>query len=80
MFDGFMFYCEKPDGFLDHLSQLVKEKLNMDIEWAYKDHDNTLVVPSDFIEDNEEIMYTQLKIKYETDYKLSFIDLPLCTH
>tara|TARA_R110002096_G_scaffold117912_1_gene255422 strand:+ start:480 stop:2483 length:2004 start_codon:yes stop_codon:yes gene_type:complete len=74
MFDGFMFYGEKPDGFLELLSSIVKQKMNMDIEWAYKEHDNSLSVPSDFIEDNEDIMYNELKTKYENDYKLAFIE------
>jgi hypothetical protein len=37
MFDGFMFYGDKPDGFLLHLSKLVKDNMDMDIEWCYKD-------------------------------------------
>jgi len=48
MFDGSMFYGDKPDGFLLHLSKIVKDNMNMDIEWSYKGHDTTLSVPDDW--------------------------------
>jgi hypothetical protein len=74
MFDGFMFYGERPDNFLQTLHDMVKEKHNMDIEWDYKEHDNTLVVPDDWMDDNPDLIYAQMKHKYENDYKLAFIE------
>jgi len=74
MYDGFMFYDEKPDNLLQDLSVMVKEKTGFDIEWSYKEHDNTLQVPECFVEDNYEQMYESLKNKYEKDYCLAFIE------
>jgi hypothetical protein len=30
------------------LSELIKEKLDIDLTWTYKEHDNTFQVPEDF--------------------------------
>lgn len=48
MFDGFMFYGERPKNYLTYLNELIKEKLDMDITWTYKEHDDTFQVPEDF--------------------------------
>jgi hypothetical protein len=74
MFDGFMFYGDKPNGFLEKLTELVKTKTGFDIEWSYKEHDTTLNVPNDWNDNNPEQLYNDLKRKYETDYGLAFIE------
>jgi len=48
MFDGFMFYGERPENYLTYLNELIKDKLDMDITWTYKEHDKTFQVPEDF--------------------------------
>lgn len=72
MFDGFMFYGARPDGFLESLSTIIKERLGMDIQFSYKEHDTSLVVPSDWIADDKQL-YATLKKKFEEDYSLAFI-------
>lgn len=74
MFDGFMFYGEKPDGFLEKLTQLVKERTEFDMEWSYKEHDDTLAVPAEWNDSNPEQLYNDLKHKYEKDYTLGFVE------
>ena len=74
MYDGFMFYGDKPENLLEDLSRMVKDKTGFDIEWSYKEHDASLQVPEDFVEDNYEQMYDALKCKYEDDYCLAFIE------
>ena len=74
MYDGFMFYGDKPENLLQDLSQMVKDKTGFDIEWSYKEHDTSIQVPDDFVEDNYEQIYEALKRKYEKDYCLSFIE------
>jgi len=74
MFDGFMFYGDKPDGFLLHLSKLVKDNMDMDIEWCYKDHDATLSIPDDWVDDDPDKRYNDLKKMYENDLNLGFIE------
>jgi len=74
MYDGFMFYDEKPENLLQDLSLMVKDKTGFDIEWSYKEHDDSLQVPECFVEDNYEQMYESLKNKYEKDYCLAFIE------
>lgn len=72
MYDGFMFYGEKPEGFLDRLSQKALE-VGFEIKFAYKEHDNTLSVPSDW-EDCPENLYETYKLKYEKEYRLSYVE------
>lgn len=74
MFDGFMFYGDKPDGFLEKLSKIVKDKTGFDIDWSYKEHDTTLNVPTDWNDNNPEQLYNDLKRKYEKDYGLAFVE------
>jgi len=70
MFDGFMSY-EKPD--LSHLSQ-VALSIGFEIQFSYKDHDNSLVVPDDWKPDNTDTLYSTLKEKYEKEYRLAYIE------
>ena len=71
MFDGFMSY-EKPD--LQALSQAASS-VGFDIQFSYKSHDHSLVVPEDWKnEDNQETLYSTLKEKYEKEYRLSYIE------
>jgi hypothetical protein len=72
MFDGFMFYGEKPNGFLEHLSQITLS-VGFDIQFSYKDHNTSLDIPPDWVSDNSEMLYQTIKNKYEKDYYLSFI-------
>jgi len=73
MFDGFMFYGEKPEGFLESLSVLIKERLDFDVQFSYKEHNQTLVIPSNWVSDDPEQLYEAMKQKYERDYGLAFI-------
>jgi len=70
MFDGFMTY-EKID--LDELSRKALS-VGFEIQFSYKDHDNTLVVPEDWKLDNTDSLYATLKEKYEKEYRLSYIE------
>ena len=72
MFDGFMFYGDKPNGFLEYLSQIALS-VGFNIKFTYKEHDNTLSIPNDWISDDPEVYYQNLKNKYEKDYCLAFI-------
>jgi hypothetical protein len=74
MFDGFMFYGDKPVGFLDSLTALIKDKLNFDIQFSYKEHDNSLIIPDDWKDDDPILLYNTLKNKYEKDYALAYIE------
>lgn len=74
MYDGFMFYGDKPPHLLEDLSQMVLDKTGFNVEWIYKEHNTSLKVPDDFMEDNDEQMYEVLKRKYEKDYCLAFIE------
>lgn len=72
MYDGFMFYGDKPDGLLEDLSRKAKA-IGFDIQFSYKEHNHTLVVPDDW-KDQDETLYPLLKEKYEKDYKLAYIE------
>jgi hypothetical protein len=74
MFDGFMVYDQVDTELLNHLSQLIKDKLDLDVEFDFKPHDNTLEVPEDYTDTDTTKLYENLKIKYENDYCLSFIE------
>jgi hypothetical protein len=72
MFDGFMTYDKTLD--LTKLSQRASS-VGFDIQFSYKSHDNTLVVPEDWkTEDNHDNLYATLKEKYEKEYRLSYIE------
>ena len=73
MFDGFMFYGERPNDFLETLNALGKE-VGFDMEWTYKEHDTRLNVPDDYETDDPDVLYALTKDKYERDYKMAFID------
>lgn len=71
MFDGYMSY-DKPD--LNEMSQKALS-VGFEIQFSYKDHDGTLVVPDDWkTENNHETLYATLKQKYENEYKLSYVE------
>ena len=72
MYDGFMFYGEKPADLLERLSQKALE-VGFEMKFAYKEHDNTLSVPSDW-EDCPENLYDTYKLKYEKEYRLSYVE------
>jgi hypothetical protein len=75
MFDGFMSY-DKPD--LNHLSQ-VALSIGFEISFSYKNHDDTLVVPDDWKdENNNETLYATYKEKYEKQYCLAYIEETVC--
>ena len=73
MFDGFMFYGERPKDFLDTLNALGKE-IGFDMEWTYKEHDTRLNVPDDYETNDPDVLYGLTKEKYERDYCMAFID------
>lgn len=55
MFDGLMVYGDyyKDKSVLEEISQYVEKQMNgLQMKWAYKEHNNTLEVPNDFIENN----------------------------
>lgn len=70
MFDGYMSY-EKPD-LDDHSKKALS--IGFDIQFSYKSHDNSLVVPEDWKPDNTDALYATLKEKYEKEYRLSYIE------
>ena len=72
MYDGFMFYGERPAGLLEDLSRKAKE-IGFEIQFSYKEHDNTLTVPEDWKEQDDDL-YLTLKQKYEKDYCLAYIE------
>jgi len=73
MYDGFMFYGDKPEGLLEDLSRKAKE-IGFDIQFSYKEHNHTLIVPDDWKDQDETHLYPMLKEKYEKDYKLAYIE------
>jgi hypothetical protein len=77
MFDGFLFYGERPKDFLETLNTLGK-KVGFDIEWTYKEHDTLLNVPDDYETNDPDVLYGLTKEKYERDYKMAFIDTTNC--
>lgn len=74
MFDGFMFYGDKPNGFCELLTMLIKDKLDFDIQFSYKEHNNSLIIPDDWEADDPVLLYETLKTKYEKDYALAYIE------
>jgi hypothetical protein len=74
MYDGFMFYGQKPDGFLQALSTVALD-LGFAIEFKYKDHDHSIKIPEDWQPKDEGKLYETLKQKYEKDYCLAFIEM-----
>jgi hypothetical protein len=73
MFDGFLFYGERPKDFLETLNALGKS-VGFDMEWTYKEHDTLLNVPDDYETNDPDVLYSLTKEKYERDYKMAFID------
>ena len=73
MYDGFMFYGEKPDGILDTLSALSLD-LGFKMEFKYKDHDDSIKIPEEWKPEDDKSMYETLKQKYEKDRCLAFIE------
>ena len=78
MYDGFMFYGEKPEGLLDALSSIASN-LGFKMEFKYKDHDDSIKIPEDWKPEDEKSMYETLKLKYEKERCLSFIETN-CTY
>jgi hypothetical protein len=76
MFDGFMFYGDRPTDFLATLNTIGKN-VGFDMEWTYKEHDTSLSVPDDFKCDND-VLYGLIKDKYERVHKMAFIDTTNC--
>jgi len=77
MFDGFLFYGERPKDFLETLNTLGKN-VGFDMEWTYKEHDTSLEVPGDFKSDDDDVLYALVKDKYERDHKMAFIETTNC--
>jgi len=73
MFDGFLFYGERPKDLLETLNALGKN-VGFDMEWSYKEHDTLLNVPEDYETNDPDVLYGLTKDKYERDYKMAFID------
>jgi len=73
MFDGFLIDGVVPDEYIHSLSEFVKTKFNMDVQFAIKPHDTTLQIPDDYQFDDPEIQYATLKTKYESQ-GLSYIE------
>ena len=73
MFDGFLFYGDRPTDFLETLNALGKN-VGFDMEWSYKEHDTLLNVPDDYETNDPDVLYGLTKDKYERDYKMAFID------
>jgi len=72
MFDGFMTYSIY-DNILIDLKNYIYEKIQFNINFIIKPHNQSLIIPNDWKPDDPELLYIQLKEKYEKDYKLSFI-------
>ena len=73
MFDGFMFYGERPENYLTYLSELIKEKLDIEVTWTYKEHDDTFKVPDDFRYEaapDEEAIFTKMAEEFEKTHCL----------
>lgn len=76
MFDGLMvkgnFY--ENSELLEELRSYTESQFpSLDMQWAYKQHDTSIVMPDDFADDNLEIdgCYTQVKIEFEkTHFKV----------
>jgi hypothetical protein len=77
MFDGFLFYGERPKDFLETLNTLVKN-VGFDIQWTYKEHNTQLNVPDDYETNDPDVLYGLTKEKYKQDYKMAFIDNTNC--
>lgn len=73
MYDGFMFYGEKLDGLCNALSALSLE-LGFKMDFKYKDHDDSIKIPEDWKPDDDKSMYEALKLKYEKERCLAFIE------
>jgi len=73
MFDGFLFYGERPKDLLETLNALGKN-VGFDMEWSYKEHNTLLNVPDDYETNDPDVLYGLTKDKYERDYKMAFID------
>jgi hypothetical protein len=67
-----MFYGDKPEGFLERLSEKALA-VGFEMKFSYKAHDETLVMPLDWKDDTENL-YEVLKQKYEKDYSLAYIE------
>lgn len=48
MFDGFMFEGTASEGLLDVLSEMCSKEFDMNLHWAFKHHDRSIVIPDDF--------------------------------
>jgi len=76
MFDGFLFYGDRPTDFLETLNALGKN-VGFDMEWSYKEHDTLLNVPDDYETNDPDVLYGLTKDKYERDYKMAFMTQPI---
>jgi hypothetical protein len=73
MFDGIMIYGNHSRDLLGEMSQMIKEKMNFDLKYEFKKHDDSIVVPADWLPANENQIYLDMKRKFETDYNLAFV-------
>ena len=73
MFDGIMIYGTHSESLLTEMSQMIKDKMGFEIKFLFKEHNNDIVIPPDWIPTDEKQIYLDMKRKYEIDYKLSFI-------
>lgn len=65
MFDGLMVEGEVTDSYLEELKQLVQHNLNFDVTFIVKPHDTSIVIPDDFVYEDEDELYAQEKEKQE---------------
>lgn len=72
MFDGFMTYSIYDDILID-LKNYIHQQIQFTVQFIIKPHNQLLTIPTDWKPDDPELLYAQLKEKYEKDYKLSFI-------
>jgi hypothetical protein len=65
MFDGFLVEGEVSESYIASLSILIKEKLDLNVQFISKPRPQGLVVPEDYQFDNPDIQYATLKKKHE---------------
>jgi hypothetical protein len=73
MFDGLMVYGTVSKTILEDLTKLIQDNFQFTIKFSLKEHDNSIVVPDDFVCENPDDIYKNLKEKYENKYSLGFI-------
>lgn len=72
MFDGLMVYGDYYDDaeLLEEIQSYVNSQMpDLNMKWAYKEHDGSLVIPDDFNPDDvAQDPYSEWKEKFETEY------------